>query len=205
MVNFVMKKKSKKVVETPKAPEAPAVMSPAGTYLRENGNLFLYTEFDKEKLMPIVGSIAEYQMMPEELQPERITLFINSPGGAVDSALMLIDVMKTSNIPVDTFVTGMAASCGIITAMAGERRYASWTSQLMSHQYAAGSRGKEHELYGRVKSFEHTSKWMVEHYKKCTGLTEKKIRKHLLGPTDVWLNAEEAKEFNIIDEVVYTY
>ena len=201
---MIMKKKTKKVMQ-PEAPKAPEVISPPGTYLRESGNLFLTTEFDKEKVTPLVMSIAEYQLMPEELQPERITLFINSPGGAVDSALMLIDTMRTSSIPVDTFVTGMAASCGIITAMAGEHRMASWTSQLMSHQYAAGSRGKEHELYGRVKSWEHTSEWMEIHYMKCTGLSRKKIRKHLLGPTDVWLNAGEALQFNIIDEIVETY
>ena len=207
MIMMAKKKKNKKeTVEAPvEAPAAPAVLAQPGTYMREQGLLWLTTEFDKEKIMPLVGAIAEYGIMPEELAPERITLFINSPGGRVDSALMLVDAMKTSAIPVDTYVTGMAASCGIITAMAGERRYASWTAQLMSHQYAAGSTGKEHELYGRVKSWEHTSEWMVEHYKKCTGLSEKKIRKHLLGPTDVWLSPAEAVAYNIIDEVVQTY
>ena len=89
--------------------------------------------------------------------------------------------------------------------MAGEVRYASKSAQIMSHQYAAGSSGKEHELYGRVKSFEQTSEWMVDHYKECTGLSEKKIRKELLGPTDVWLSPQEALSFNIIDQVVDTY
>ena len=42
---------------------------------------------------------------------------------------------------------------------------------------------------------------MIEHYKKCTGLTEKKIREFLLPPQDVWLSAKEAKELKLCDKV----
>jgi ATP-dependent Clp protease protease subunit len=185
--------------------QAPAIMAQPGTYNREAGLLFLCDDFKKETTLPLVMAITEYNMMPEELSPDRITIMINSPGGRVDSCLMLIDAMKTSSIPVDTFCTGLAASCGILTLMAGVHRMASSTAQIMSHQYAAGSSGKEHELYGRVKSFEHTSDWMETHYAECTGLSVKKIRKHLLGPTDVWLDANEALSYNIIDQVVNPY
>jgi len=185
--------------------KTPPVMAQPGTYNRENGLMFLADGFNKETVLPLVMAITEYNLMDEELSPERITLMINSPGGRVDSCLMLIDAMKTSSIPVDTFCTGLAASCGILTLMAGEHRMSSSTAQIMSHQYAAGASGKEHELYGRIKSFEHTSEWMETHYAECTGLSVKKIRKHLLGPTDVWLSAEEALSYNIIDQVVNPY
>jgi ATP-dependent protease ClpP protease subunit len=165
----------------------------------------LSDEFNKDNVMPLIHAIYEYNIMEPELAPERITIIINSPGGHVRYCLGLIDAMFTSSIPVDTFATGMAASCGLLTLMSGEHRMASSTAQLMSHQYAAGSAGKEHELYGRLKSFKQTSKWMVEHYQHCTGLSEKKIRKKLLHPTDEWLTADEAKSFNIIDEVVSPY
>lgn len=199
---FQMKKKK---VLTPKAEEAKPQIQNPGYYSREAGILMLHEDFKKETITPLVHSIVEYNLMPEELQPERITLVINSPGGSIDSCCMLIDAMKTSKIPVDTFAMGLAASCGIATLMAGAHRRASSTAQLMSHQYASGSRGKEHELFGRMKSWEMTSEWMIEHYRKCTGLSAKKIRKELLCPTDVWLSAAEAKDYNIIDEVVETY
>jgi len=194
------KKKEEPVVDLPVMQ-----MLPPGTYMRENGILMLTGKFEMEVIMPLVHQIFEYNMMEPELAPERITLMINSPGGRIDSCLTLVDAMFTSEIPVDTMASGLAASCGIITLMAGANRFASKSAQIMSHQYAAGSQGKEHELYGRVKSFEHTSEWMVDHYKHCTGLSEKKIRKELLGPTDVWMSAQEAKGFNIIDQVVDTY
>ena len=200
----VKKKKTKKKEEP--VVDLPVVqMLPPGTYMRENGILMLTGKFEMETIMPLVHQIFEYNMMEPELAPERITLMINSPGGRIDSCLTLIDAMNTSEIPVDTMASGLAASCGILTLMAGDNRFASKTAQIMSHQYAAGSSGKEHELYGRIKSFEQTSEWMVDHYKHCTGLSEKVIRKDLLGPTDVWMTAQEAKGFNIIDQVVDTY
>ena len=72
---------------------------------------------------------------------------------------------------------------------------------ILSHQYSWGSQGKEHELFARVKELELTTERMIEHYKKCTGLTEKKIREFLLPPQDVWLSAKEAKELKLCDKV----
>ena len=46
---------------------------------------------------------------------------------------------------------------------------------------------------------------MIEHYKRCTGMTEKKIREFLLPAEDVWLSAEEAVKHGIADKIVETY
>ena len=46
---------------------------------------------------------------------------------------------------------------------------------------------------------------MVEHYKKCTGLTEKKIREVLRLLKDRWLSAEEAVKYGIADKIVEVY
>ena len=200
---FEMAKKKKSKKEKPAEPvAAPPTLQAPGAYLRESGFLYLTEQFDSEKITPIAMKIAEYNLMPEELRPERITLLINSPGGRVDSCKMLLDMMQQSAIPVDTVGSGMVASCGVVTLMAGAKRLASPTCQIMSHQYSAGAGGKEHELYGRVKSFNMTSNWMEEHYIQHTGLKRKFVRKHLLGPTDVWLSAEEALEYNIIDGIL---
>ena len=75
----------------------------------------------------------------------------------------------------------------------------------MSHQYSAGSSGKEHELYASLVSFELTSKRMLEHYVKCIGKSETYIRKHLLKESDVWMNAQDAVKHGIADHVVETY
>ena len=42
---------------------------------------------------------------------------------------------------------------------------------------------------------------MIKHYKRCTGLSEKKIRKYLLPPQDIWLDATEAKQLGICYQI----
>jgi ATP-dependent protease ClpP protease subunit len=51
------------------------------------------------------------------------------------------------------------------------------------------------------KEFELTTQRMIAHYKKCTGLNENQIRKHLLPATDAWLSAKEAKKLGICDKI----
>ena len=72
---------------------------------------------------------------------------------------------------------------------------------ILSHQYSAGSYGKEHELFSSVKRFELQTKVMTDHYRRCTNLSDEVIREKLLPPSDVWLSAEEAKRLNCCDHI----
>lgn len=197
----------------PQMPPPPPPMAPPGPpkqpgeHLRENGVLFMDKEFNQDNCMPLVKMILEYNLMPEDKRPEIIHLYINSPGGLVASAWHLIDTIKQSRIPVYTYAMGMAASCGCLLLMSGEKghRYVTQNTTVMSHVYSAGSGGKEFDLYARVKSFEQTSKNMINHYKKCTGKSEDYIRKHLLPAEDVWLSPEEAVKHGVVDHIIQTY
>jgi ATP-dependent Clp protease protease subunit len=115
--------------------------------------------------------------------------------------------MKGSAIPIKTVGLGLIASCGILTFMAGHkgRRVVTPNTSILSHQYSWGSAGKEHELFAQVREFELSTERMIEHYKKCTGLNEKKIRELLLPPQDVWLSAKEAVKYGIADKIVEVY
>ena len=137
----------------------------------------------------------------------QLTLIINSPGGDVHAAFALIDTMKASSIPIKTVGLGLIASCGFLIFIAGEKgkRILTPNTSILSHQYSWGSRGKEHELYARVKEFELSTDRMIKHYKKCLGMTEAKIKEILLPPQDVWLSAEEAKRLKICDKIEELY
>ena len=172
-----------------------------------SGLIMLSTKFDQENIMPIVQQIIMLNMLPEKEQPEEIKLVINSPGGSVFSAWHLIDVIKQSRIPVSTIAQGLAASCGVVTLMSGVKgkRYVSHNASVMSHTYSWGSVGKEGELYAKIKEYELASGRMIDHYKKCTGKSEKYIRKYLLHPNDEWMSPSEVVSHGIADEVITTY
>jgi ATP-dependent Clp protease protease subunit len=138
-----------------------------------------------------------------EERPEMLNLIITSPGGDLNAAFALIDVMRGSAIPVRTIGLGQIASAGLMIFIAGDKgmRILTPNTSILSHQYSWGAIGKEHELFATVKEFDLTTKKMIQHYKKCTGLTEAKIREVLLPPQDVWLSPQEAKKLGLCDDV----
>jgi ATP-dependent Clp protease, protease subunit len=170
----------------------------------EANNIYLFMEeFTNKSVKPVIEWILRKNLAPTKDRPRHLTLMINSPGGQVHSAFALIDVMKGSKIPVHTIGLGMIASCGLLTFIAGEKGYRTITpnTSILSHQYSWGSYGKEHELFSRVKEFELSTERMLEHYKRCSGMSEKDIRKYLLPPEDVWLNAQEAVKYGLADNI----
>ena len=143
----------------------------------------------------------------EKKRKKKLQLMICSPGGDMASCFALIDIMKGSKIPIHTVGLGMIASCGLLLFITGEKGYRTLTpnTSILSHQFSWGNWGKEHELFAQVKEFELSTKRMLDHYHKCTGLTEKQIREFLLPPEDVWLSAKEAKKLGICDNVKSVY
>jgi ATP-dependent Clp protease protease subunit len=138
-----------------------------------------------------------------EERPEVLNLLITSPGGDLNAAFAVIDTMRGSAIPVRTIGLGQIASAGLMIFIAGDKgkRILTPNTSILSHQYSWGAFGKEHELFATVKEFDLTTKKMTQHYKKCTGLTEAKIREVLLPPQDIWLSPAEAKKLGICDDV----
>lgn len=138
-----------------------------------------------------------------EDRPEMLNLIITSPGGDLNAAFAVIDTMRGSAIPIRTIGLGQIASAGLMIFIAGDKgqRILTPNTSILSHQYSWGAFGKEHELFATVKEFDLTTKKMIAHYKKCTGMNEKKIREVLLPPQDIWLSPDEAKELNICDYV----
>ena len=194
------------MVPAPPSPPAP-LRNRMEESMVKSGVLMLTDKFDQKTIMPLVQQIMMLNMLPEAEQPEEIKLYINSPGGSVFSAWHLIDTMKQSRIPVSTIAMGLAASCGVLTLMAGAkgRRFVTQNTSVMSHTYSWGSMGKEGELYAKVKEYEMASERMLAHYKKCTGKNEKYIRKYLLHPHDEWMSPEEVVKHGIADEIIETY
>ena len=173
----------------------------------EDYHYYLFNDdFNSKSTGDLIKFIIERNLLLKE-KPKMMKLIINSPGGEVSSAFALIDTIKGSRIPIYTYGLGEIASCGLLTFIAGEKgkRFITRNTAILSHQFSWGSWGKEHELMARVKEFNNTQERIIEHYKRCTGLTEKQIKTYLLPPEDVWLTAKEAVKYGIADEIVDFY
>src|SRR6056300_271875 len=173
--------------------------------LANNGVYVLMEEITMESCRNCLQWIMNHNLADTRLP--KLTLIINSPGGDVHAAFALIDTMKASTIPIKTVGLGLIASCGFLIFIAGKKgsRILTPNTSILSHQYSWGSAGKEHELYARVKEFELSTKRMIDHYKKCIGMSEKQIREVLLPAQDVWLDAKEAKKLKICDKIEELY
>jgi len=191
-------------LENPQQPQ-PQQTSPEGDLWMRGHHIFM-GEVTQETMKPLIDWIIAENYNRERKHKE-LTLGICSPGGDLNACFALVDVMKGSKIPIRTIGMGMIASCGLLMFISGEKgkRILTPNTSILSHQYSWGTYGKEHELFAVVKEYDLTTERMVNHYKKCTGLTEEKIRKYLLPAHDVWLSAKEAKKLGLCDQIKTTY
>lgn len=172
----------------------------------EDSHYYLFhQDFTNESTANAIRFILERNLMATS--PKCMKIIINSPGGSITSAFALIDTMKGSKVPIYTYGLGEISSSSLLAFISGKKghRYVTKNTAILSHQYSWGSIGKHHELMSSIKEFDNISLRMIEHYKKCTGLTEKKIKEYLLPSNDVWLNAKEAVTLGIADEIVEFY
>ena len=179
-----------------KSNETPATPSP------EDSGIYLFMDAVNETSCKDLISFIFTKNLGNP-KPKHLQIVINSGGGDLNSAFAAIDVIKGSIVPIYTIGIGLVASAAFAIFISGKKGYRTLTpnTSIMSHQYTWGTYGKEHELFATVKEYELTTERMIKHYKKCTGLTEKKIREYLLPAQDIWLSAKEAKQLGICDKI----
>jgi ATP-dependent Clp protease protease subunit len=168
--------------------------------LQDAGMYVFMDTVASESIKPIIEWILVENHVAKKKKKE-LLLMICSDGGSMEDAFALIDVMKSSSIPVKTVGLGSIASCGLLIFLAGApgRRILTPNTSILSHQYSWGSEGKHHELWAVTKEFGLAQQRMVRHYQETTGLTEAVIREKLLPAHDVYLSADEALELGICD------
>ena len=176
------------------------------TELFLRGQHIFMEDVTQESMKPLINWIIA-ENFNKEKKKEELTLGICSRGGDLNACFALVDIMKGSKIPIRTIGMGMIASCGLVIFISGTKgkRILTPNTSILSHQYSWGAYGKEHELFATVKEYDLTTRRMIDHYKKCTGLSEEDIRKYLLPPQDVWLSAKEAKKLGLCDSITATY
>lgn len=131
-----------------------------------------------------------------------IHFYINSPGGAITAGMAIYDTMQYISCDVATYCIGQAASMGavLLTAGAPGKRRALPNARIMIHQPLAGMEGTATELEIHANEVLRVKQRMNEILLKHTGQTLEKIQEDT--DRDNFMTADEAKEYNLIDEVL---
>ena len=134
-----------------------------------------------------------------------IPVIVDSYGGEAYSLLSMISCIKSSNVPVATIVKGKAMSCGAILASFGEDglRFMDKDSVMMIHDVASAAFGKVEELKTNARESERLNKKLYTMMARNCGKPDDYFLKliHDKGHADWFLEAEEAKEHNIVQQL----
>jgi ATP-dependent Clp protease protease subunit len=133
-----------------------------------------------------------------------ITMHIDSPGGSVKSGLSMVDVMEYISCDIRTVNTGMAASMGSVLLGAGTKgkRSSLRFSKTMLHQTSGGAGGNIQDARINMIEWEKTNKILFDLLGSYCGKTAEQVT--LDATRDLWLSADDALEYGIIDEIVKT-
>ncbi len=146
--------------------------------------------------------VAQLLFLEAENPDKDIHLYINSPGGSVSAGLAIFDTMNFIKPEVSTICMGGAYSMGSFLLAAGEKgkRYALANARVMIHQPSGGAQGQATDIEINAREILKTRARLNEILAERTGQPVDKIEKDV--ERDYWLDAKEAKEYGLIDEVL---
>ena len=145
---------------------------------------------------------AQLLLLSAEDPEADIFLYINSPGGSVDSGMAIYDTMNYIPNDVATVGMGLAASMGqfLLCAGAKGKRYALPHSRIMMHQPSGGMGGSASDIKIQAQQSLHIKKVLLELIAQHTGQSVEQIETD--ADRDRWFTAPEALEYGFIDKVI---
>ena len=163
--------------------------------------------FLSEEVNDTTASLVVAQMLYLEAQdPDKdIQFYINSPGGSVTAGMAIYDTMQYIKCDVATITIGMAASMGAFLLSAGTKgkRMALPNAEIMIHQPSAGTQGQITDMAIHLKRLQTIKERMNQILSANTGRTIEEVT--AACERDNFMSAEEAKEFGLIDKVIYNH
>lgn len=151
----------------------------------------------------IANSVLAQLLFLESEDPEKdIIMYINSPGGIVNSGLAVYDAMQYVKCDVSTVCVGMCASMAAVLLAAGAKgkRYILPHSRVMLHQPHGGARGQATDIEISTREMLKIKDMNNAILARHTGQPEEKIKKDL--ERDFYMGAQEAIEYGVIDKIV---
>jgi ATP-dependent Clp protease, protease subunit len=148
--------------------------------------------------------VAQLLFLDRENPEKEIQMYINSPGGEIYPGLAIYDTMQMLRAPVSTIAVGWTASLGTVLLSAGRkgRRYALPHATIHMHPAGGGARGYAPDVEIQYKELKRMQDLLHKILSKHTGQAVEKIADDF--DRDHFLDAQQAVEYGLIDEVLVT-
>ena len=171
----------------------------------------IFSRLLRERIVFLTGAVydevsalicAQLLFLESENPSKEISFYINSPGGVVSAGLAIYDTMQYIRSPVSTVCIGQAASMGSLLLCAGAKgkRFALPNARVMVHQPSGGAQGQATDIEIQAREILKLRERLNQIYVKHTGQPLEEIERRL--ERDTYMSAQEAKDFNLVDEVV---
>jgi ATP-dependent Clp protease protease subunit len=183
----------------------------------------IYSRLLKDRVIMLDTEVGEHtasllvaqMLFLESENPEKdISLYINSPGGAVTAGLAIYDTMQFIKCDVQTIVMGQACSMGSFLAQAGApgKRWVLPESRTMIHRVSSGTPGTRGSVHVQELEFEDARRTFEESKRVNQRLTELYVKHNTAGKSyeqlyeamkfDTFLSAQEAVAYGLADKVI---
>jgi ATP-dependent Clp protease protease subunit len=172
----------------------------------------IFSRLMRDRLLWVAGEVDDRMstvvqaqlMFLDSSDKTDITMHIDSPGGSVKSGLSMVDVMQYIACDIKTVNTGMAASMGSVLLGAGTKgkRSSLKYSKTMLHQSSGGTGGNIQDARINMIEWEKVNKILFDLLGEFCGKSAEQVMND--AQRDLWLDAEEALQYGIIDEIVKT-
>jgi ATP-dependent Clp protease protease subunit len=173
----------------------------------------IYSRLLKDRIVflgtPIDDTVANLIMaqllhLESEDADKDINLYINSPGGEITGLFAIYDTMQFIKPEIATYCMGQAASAAAVLLAAGTKgkRHSLPHARILIHQPYSGAGGQASDIEIQAKEITRMRELLERVLAHHTGQTMEKIRKDT--DRDFIMNADEAKDYGIVDEVILT-
>jgi ATP-dependent Clp protease, protease subunit len=155
----------------------------------------------KELLEVLDDSIDTYNS-DSSLDRTPIELYISSCGGSIYDALSFIDYIRLMQTPVHTIAMGKCMSAGTLLLIAGDRRFATLNSTILIHQMSSGTFGNFQTMLEDMEEFQRLQDLVNDLIMTYTNIDADFLQQIQESKYDYYMDAEEALQLAIIDEII---
>ena len=169
--------------------------------LLESRTILLFGEIN----MDVAREITKQLLVLDAESNDPIKLYINSPGGHVESGDTIFDMIRFVNSPVKVIGTGWVASAGalIYAAVDKDNRYSLPNTRFLLHQPMGGTRGQAADIAIEAEEILKMRKRLNETFAAQTGQSLEKVEEDT--DRNFWMSAKEAQDYGLVGHLVNSF